>query len=112
MVLFDFNAFVAQTSEKLKSPEVQLASAGIVGTVTAVQLFTDWNPLGRCFVFWKQLRAHVSLITTMMGYTIRDISRKLFYLSICVFVFLVTKSKIFSPSSIYKQFLRQNIYSV
>ena len=63
MVSFDFNAFVAQTSEKLKSPEVQLASAGIVGTVTAVQLFTDWNPLGRCFVFWKQLRAHVSLRT-------------------------------------------------
>jgi hypothetical protein len=47
---------------KLKSTEATLAAAGVVGTVAAVQLFTDWNPLGRCLTFWKQLRAHVSLL--------------------------------------------------
>jgi hypothetical protein len=45
---------------KLRSTEATLAAAGIVGTVAAVQLLTDWNPLGRCYTFWKQLRSHVS----------------------------------------------------
>lgn len=45
---------------KLKSTEATLAAAGVVGTVAAVQMFTDWDPIGRCLVFWKQLRAHVS----------------------------------------------------
>jgi hypothetical protein len=46
--------------DKARSTEASLAAAGVVGAVTAVQLFTDWNPLGRCFTFWKQLRDHVS----------------------------------------------------
>ncbi len=45
---------------KLKSTEAALAAAGVVSTVAAVQLLTDWNPVGRCFTFWKQLRSHVS----------------------------------------------------
>ena len=41
------------------SPVVVMGTAGAVTAVTAIQLFTDWDPLGRCFVFWKQLRGHV-----------------------------------------------------
>ena len=40
--------------------EATLATAGVVGTLTALQLFTDWDPIGRCLVFWRQLRSHVS----------------------------------------------------
>lgn len=45
---------------KVKSTEATVAAAGIVGTISAVQLLTDWNPVGRCLTFWKQLRSHVS----------------------------------------------------
>lgn len=45
---------------KLKSTEATLAAAGILGTLGAIQTFTDWDPIGRCFTFWKQLRVHVS----------------------------------------------------
>jgi hypothetical protein len=44
----------------VKSSEVSLVAAGVVGTLTVVQLLTDWDPLGRCFTFWRQLRHHVS----------------------------------------------------
>jgi hypothetical protein len=44
----------------VKSSDLTFVSAGLVGTVAAIQLCTDWNPLGRCFVFWKQLRGQVS----------------------------------------------------
>jgi hypothetical protein len=46
----------------LKSSDLTYVSAGLVGTVAAIQLCTDWNPLGRSFVFWKQLRGQVSNI--------------------------------------------------
>jgi len=48
---------------KLKSTEATVAAASIVGTISALQLFTDWDPLGRCFTFWRQLRSHVSVDT-------------------------------------------------
>ena len=64
MVSFDVGALVGKlqaSGAKMKpSNEVSLAVSGVVGTITAIQLFTDWNPVGRCFVFWKQLRHHVS----------------------------------------------------
>jgi hypothetical protein len=47
--------------EKIKSTEVAVAASAVVGTVAAVQMLTDWDPLGRCFTFVKQLRGHVSL---------------------------------------------------
>ena len=50
-------------ASKLRSTEATLAAASVVGTVAAVQLLTDWNPLGRCYTFWKQLRSHVSGLT-------------------------------------------------
>ena len=37
-----------------------LVGTGFVATITAMQLFTNTNPLGRCYTFWKQLGAHVS----------------------------------------------------
>ena len=42
-----------------KSSEASIAAAGVVGIVGVIQLGTDWNPVGRCFTFWKQLRNHV-----------------------------------------------------
>jgi hypothetical protein len=48
------------TASLSEAPEGSLAAAGLVGTVTAIQLCTDWNPVGRSFTFWKQLRGHVS----------------------------------------------------
>jgi hypothetical protein len=36
-----------------------MGATSVVGVVTAIQLVTDWDPLGRCFVFWRQLRGHV-----------------------------------------------------
>ena len=50
---------------KLKSTEATIAASCVVGTVTAVQLFTDWDPVGRCLTFWRQLQAHVSTIHTV-----------------------------------------------
>jgi hypothetical protein len=47
-------------SVPIKSSEASLVAAGVVGTLTVVQLLTDWDPLGRCFTFWRQLRHHVS----------------------------------------------------
>eukprot|EP00934_Nitzschia_sp_Nitz4_P005693 Nitzschia sp. Nitz4//scaffold34_size148208//64461//65765//NITZ4_002978-RA/size148208-augustus-gene-0.73-mRNA-1//-1//CDS//3329548789//5683//frame0 len=41
----------------VRSEQLTYVSAGVVGTVAAIQLFTDWDPLGRCLTFWKQLRA-------------------------------------------------------
>jgi hypothetical protein len=37
-----------------------LAASVALGGVLAVQLFTKADPIGRCFVFWKQLSGHVS----------------------------------------------------
>ena len=41
------------------APAVAMGAAGMVGIVTTIQLCTEWDPVGRCFVFWKQLRNHV-----------------------------------------------------
>lgn len=35
-----------------------LAGAGVVATVLAVQFLTSADPIGRCFVFWRQLGRH------------------------------------------------------
>ena len=43
------------------APIAVWGTAGMVGVVTTIQLCTDWDPVGRCLVFWKQLRDHVSL---------------------------------------------------
>jgi hypothetical protein len=48
--------------DKMKSPEAAMAASAVVGTVAMVQLLTDWDPLGRCFTFVKQLRGHVRVI--------------------------------------------------
>jgi hypothetical protein len=37
-----------------------IAASVALGGVLAVQLFTKADPIGRCFVFWKQLSGHVS----------------------------------------------------
>jgi hypothetical protein len=44
----------------VKSSEASMVAAGVVGTITAIQLLTEWDPVGRCFTFWSQLRNHVS----------------------------------------------------
>jgi hypothetical protein len=46
--------------EKIKSKEATMVAASVVGTISAIQLLTEWNPVGRCFTFWSQLRSHVS----------------------------------------------------
>ena len=46
----------------MKSPEAAMAASAVVGTVAMVQLLTDWDPLGRCFTFVKQLRGHVRVL--------------------------------------------------
>lgn len=62
--------------EKIKSPQVQMAAAGVVGTLTAVQLFTEWDPIGRCLRFWKQLNDHVSFTKTDASLSNSDVGRK------------------------------------
>ena len=54
--------FISIPRVNVKSSHLTYVSAGLVGTVAAIHLCTDWNPLGRCFVFWKQLRGQVSHI--------------------------------------------------
>eukprot|EP00522_Entomoneis_paludosa_P016281 CAMPEP_0172441638 /NCGR_PEP_ID=MMETSP1065-20121228/2150_1 /TAXON_ID=265537 /ORGANISM="Amphiprora paludosa, Strain CCMP125" /LENGTH=379 /DNA_ID=CAMNT_0013191095 /DNA_START=47 /DNA_END=1186 /DNA_ORIENTATION=+ len=51
--------------EAMKSlgTEVMVGS-GVVASVVAVQLFTNTNPLGRCYVFFKQLGAHEKRLTS------------------------------------------------
>jgi hypothetical protein len=57
----DIPTLVSQMpSVHVKSSEASLVAASVVGTLTVVQLLTDWDPLGRCFTFWRQLRHHVS----------------------------------------------------
>jgi hypothetical protein len=58
----DVTALLSKLSVKLngKSTEASIVAASVVGTVGAIQLCTDWNPLGRCVTFWRQLRNHVS----------------------------------------------------
>jgi hypothetical protein len=51
--------------EKIKSTEVTMVAASVVGTISAIQLLTEWNPVGRCFTFWSQLRDHVSTVLTV-----------------------------------------------
>jgi hypothetical protein len=46
--------------ETMKSTEATVVASAAVGTLAAVQLLTDWNPVGRCMTFVKQLRGHVS----------------------------------------------------
>ena len=40
--------------------DVSIVTGTVVGTIAAVQLLTDWDPVGRCLTFWRQLRNHVS----------------------------------------------------
>lgn len=57
----DISSFLSKMpTAKMKSSEASLVAAGVVGIVTAVQLLTDRDPVGRCFTFWRQLRHHVS----------------------------------------------------
>jgi hypothetical protein len=46
---------------EVDSTPVLAAGGVVVGSVMAVQLFTSADPIGRCFTFWRQLSAHVSL---------------------------------------------------
>lgn len=61
----DFSTVIAKIMPtfhlNLKSSESSMVAGGVVGTIAAVQLLTDWDPLGRCFTFWSQLRNHVSV---------------------------------------------------
>ena len=54
--------------DRLKMPRMSdnvglevVVGTGVVATLAVMQVFTNTNPLGRCYVFWKQLGAHVSL---------------------------------------------------
>ena len=55
--------------DRLKMPRMNdnvglevVVGTGVVATLAVMQVFTNTNPLGRCYVFWKQLGAHVSLL--------------------------------------------------
>lgn len=58
----DLTGLLGKMTVKLngRSNEATLVAGALVGTVGAIQLCTDWNPVGRCFTFWSQLRKHVS----------------------------------------------------
>ena len=60
----DVTAFMSKmpSMHGSKSAEASVVVASVVGTITAVQLLTDWDPLGRCYTFWSQLRNHVSCL--------------------------------------------------
>lgn len=45
------------------SKDMSLVAGTVVGTIAAVQLLTEWDPVGRCLTFWRQLRNHVSCPT-------------------------------------------------
>ena len=51
--------------DKVKSTEAAMAASAVVGTVALVQMLTDWDPLGRCFTFVKQLRGHVRVVSSL-----------------------------------------------
>jgi len=55
-----FTFKMPQIEPKSKEGMALAASAAVVGSVVVVQLCTDWNPMGRCVTFLKQLRGHVS----------------------------------------------------
>ncbi|KAG7353351.1 type 11 methyltransferase [Nitzschia inconspicua] len=42
----------------VKSSEASLVAVSLVGTITTLQLLTEWDPVGRCITFWRQLRHH------------------------------------------------------
>ena len=48
---------MASSSSRLSLADIAAVS---VAGLTAVQLLTDANPVGRCLLFLKQLRGHVS----------------------------------------------------
>jgi hypothetical protein len=64
----DVTTFVSKMlpSTNAKSSEASMVVASVVGTITAVQLLTDWDPLGRCYTFWSQLRNHVSCLNACL----------------------------------------------
>lgn len=59
--------FVEQALDRLtvtdtKRPVVLTAGAAVL-TIVTVQVFTNADPLGRCWRFWRQLGSHVSVAT-------------------------------------------------
>jgi hypothetical protein len=45
----------------MKASEASMVAASLVGMISFLQLFTDRDPVGRCYTFWRQLRNHVSV---------------------------------------------------
>lgn len=56
----DVTSFLAKMpTAQIKGSDASLLAASVVGTITAIQLLTDMDPVGRCVTFWSQLRRHV-----------------------------------------------------
>jgi len=50
------NKHIDKMIDVILKNEKSAATAGVVGIVASIQLFTDWDPMGRCFTLFGQLR--------------------------------------------------------